>query len=273
MRNCDVPGHEVALLGPWQKAETATNVAMVDACSGGGGVRFSATGISQFPAHAMVGALALVKPRTGPQGEIKLVKAVLWYAARLGGSGSPLNFSSLDFHADNTTILRGVTNGPPGAENLVLEQVFDPAETYAYKAFVLCGPITETAPAPGDPDCAAADPTPLLIRGMEVTLREDSQPIVSQPAGSLLAGGQQAGIRTVTYSASDPQSGVAKVEILLDDSVVATRDLTAQCSNSDFTVCPPADANTLDSRHARRRERAASIDAPRAGRRSEHAPR
>ncbi len=50
---------------------------------------------------------------------------------------------------------------------------------------------------------------------MEVTLSEDMPPSVLPPAGTLLSDGPQSGVRTLTYAASDPQSGLAKVEVLL----------------------------------------------------------
>ena len=85
----------------------------------------------------------------------------------------------------------------------------------------------------------------MLLRGMEVTLREDEPPTVLQPGGTLLAGGPQTGTRTLTYSASDPQSGLSRVDVLLGETVVATQDLTPRCPHSDFTVCPVSLNDTL----------------------------
>jgi len=69
---------------------------------------------------------------------------------------------------------------------------------------------------------------------------------VLPPSGSLLAGGEQSGVGTVSYAAFDPQSGLAKVEVLLGDTVVRSHDLTSRCFYSDLTVCPPSDDETLD---------------------------
>lgn len=86
---------------------------------------------------------------------------------------------------------------------------------------------------------------PMQVHGMELTLREDVLPTVSLPEGTLLDGGPQSGTRTVTYAASDPQAGLGKVEVLLGDIVVASRDLRPRCTYADFTVCPPSDSDTL----------------------------
>ena len=80
---------------------------------------------------------------------------------------------------------------------------------------------------------------------MEVTLSEDVQPVVPRIGGTLLAAGPKSDSQTVTYSAFDPQSGLAKVEVLLGESVVARRDITPLCHYYDFTVCPAGDEATL----------------------------
>ena len=49
----------------------------------------------------------------------------------------------------------------------------------------------------------------------------------------------------MTYSTSDPQSGLSQVDVLLGNTVVASRDLTTRCRYVDFTVCPASDDATL----------------------------
>lgn len=231
MRNCDVPGHGNSLLGPWQTLDTDGTVTLVDGCSAGDGLKFTASGAV---GTTMIG---LQRPRTGPQSTIKFVKATVWYAARLAGSGSPLTFHSLVFDTDGT-IFPGMSHAGPGAENLTFEQPFSTG-TNLYKIGVLCQPAEQQP-------CVPANATPLQIRGMAITLSEDIQPIVSRLGGTLLAGGAQGGIRTVTYSAFDAQSGLAKADVLLDGTVIATRDLTTKCPYYDFTVCPTSDDGSID---------------------------
>ena len=106
-----------------------------------------------------------------------------------------------------------------------------------------CGPpLGPYAPEPCVPDHA----TPLVVRGMELTLGEDIPPTVTAPQGTILAGGRQSGVRTVTYAASDAQSGLAKVEVLLGDTVVKTHDLSPRCLYADLTVCPASDDEILE---------------------------
>jgi hypothetical protein len=239
MRNCDVPGHGYSAMGPWSASAAAyrPTVDVVDRCATGGGVAFTVA--SQMPAGAVVAAV-LLKP-TGAQTPIRLVKVAVWSAARLAGSGSPLRFSSAAVSSDGT-LQPGVSNNPPGAENVFFEQPLSPTDTSYYELWLKCGP--DSISATTDP-CVPAVGVPVEIRGMEVTLSEDLPPIVSQPGGTLISGGAQSGTRTLTYAASDPQSGLAKVAVLLDGVVVASRDLTPGCFYSDFTVCPASDEGTL----------------------------
>jgi hypothetical protein len=65
-------------------------------------------------------------------------------------------------------------------------------------------------------------------------------PTLTIAGGTLTSGGPQAGIRSVGYDATDNESGIAKVEILLDDRVVATRDFSAdstRCSHTSWNAC------------------------------------
>ncbi|MDQ3849997.1 MAG: DUF4198 domain-containing protein, partial [Actinomycetota bacterium] len=79
----------------------------------------------------------------------------------------------------------------------------------------------------------------------EVTLQEDVDPAVAIAGGSLTSGGAQSGTRRLSYSAHDAESGIAKVEVLLGDSVVAVQDFTGACSYADFNACAPGRADDL----------------------------
>jgi hypothetical protein len=238
MRNCDVPGHPSAPLAPWEPQDfVPAGVTIVDSCATGGGLGIATNGqMAGGPA-----GVVLVRP-LGARNSIKFIKAVLWYAARLAGTGQPLQFWTTDYHVDGTFV-QGISNGPPGSENLVAEQQLGPA-TNVFQTGIHCGQPFGM-PQTGDP-CFPAQNTPLLFRGMEVTLSEDVRPLVSQPVGTLVAGGPQSGVRTLSYAASDLESGLAKVDAMLDDTVVATHDFTTRCFYSDFTVCPPSQDETLN---------------------------
>ena len=237
MWNCNVPGHANSLMHPWQQTDNPAPVAMVDACATGGGVGFSFASSGELGGGRSVG-INIQKP-TGARSQIKFVKLVLWYAARLTSSGQPLYFRSDDVRT-NGAWYPGLSNAPPGSENVVAEQQLSP-DTQAVYIGVQCGPGGVVSPTP----CVMAQDVPLLIRGIEVTLSEEVPPIVSRPSGTLLAAGVQSGVRTLTYSATDAQSGLSKIDVLLGDTVVASHDLTARCTYSDFTVCPDSQNETL----------------------------
>jgi hypothetical protein len=238
MRNCDVPGQANRPMHPWEPLDNGLHsVTVVDDCAAGGGVAFTVPD-SGLPVGAS--GIIIIKKPDGPRSQIQFVKAVLWYAARLTGTGSPINFETF-LYDPHFTVTQGVSTPPPGSENLVAEQQLAPDTVYYYVG-MSCG--ASTNPRPTEP-CIAGTRAPLLIRGMEVTLREDVPPTVLEPTGSLLEDGPQSGIRTLTYSALDPESGLSKVRAFLDDTVVATHDLTARCPYADFTVCPASLDETL----------------------------
>jgi len=238
MRSCNVPGHPAAPMHPWFAVEDpGREVSIVDACATGGGVGFSVGDARRLRGNGS--AQVVLHQPPAPRSQITFVKAVLWYAARLVGSGAPLNFVPYYALADSTRFY-GAPVSPPGAENLVAEQLVG-SDAASYHAGIYCGPLVGGLSEP----CVAADRMPLLVRGMEVTLREDVLPSVSRRSGTLLDHGPQGGIRTLAYSASDAHSGLSKVEVLLGDTVAASHDLTPQCSHSDFMACPASLDETL----------------------------
>ncbi len=234
MRNCNVPGHSNTLLAPWQALDImGPNLSIANDCASGGGVSVTIGDVRQM-GGGTAGGIVVFRP-SGQRRRITFVKLVLWYSTRLSGSGQPIHFWSADWRTDGT-YRWGLSNAPPGSESVVAEHQLSP-DTEAVRLGIHCGPLGP--PTPPD-QCVAADSAPLLIRGMELTLSEDVLPIVARPMGSLLDGGPQSGVREVTYSAADPQSGLRQVEVLLGETVVADRDLSADCAYSDFTVCPPS---------------------------------
>ncbi len=233
MRNCSVPGHGDSLLHPWRTSvapSNVSNVSIADSCATGGGVGFTLGGTRQLAGGSS--PFIAIEPPTGARSQIRFVKLMLWYATRLAGSGQALRFWSGDARSDGS-FHPALSHGPPGSEYIVAEQQLSP-NTTSLQLGIQCGPGGVISPEP----CVAEHAVPLLVRGLELTLEEDVPPIVLQPGGTLLESGPQSGTRTLTYSASDHQSGLSNIDVLLGDSVVASRDLTPRCSYSDFTVCP-----------------------------------
>jgi hypothetical protein len=239
MRNCDVPGHQHSPLHPWEASlQSPYNpLSIVDGCGTGEGVAFTFKEAQQL--NPSDGTGVYLTKKASPQGDISFVKVVLWYAARLSGSGGPLTFETA-YSQPDIGFTWGVSNSPPGSENLVAEQQL-PADSWGVTVGIRCGPATRP---PSEP-CVAANPVPLLVRGMEVTLREDVPPAVLSTTGSLIEAEPQSGLRTLTYAASDFESGLSRVDVLLDDTVVASQDLTPRCRYIDFTVCPTSEDETL----------------------------
>lgn len=241
IRSCSVPGHRDAPLAPWQARVQTPNMAVVDGCAAGSGVGFRFVGVRAFR-FAEGPWLEISRPRSGPQSQIEFVKVSLWYAARLVGSVHPLSVYSYDSRPDDLRLW--MVTGAPGAESLSFEQPLSP-ETNEFSVHLACAGVHVPPDPPPDP-CVVDDAMPLQVRGMEVTLRESTPPTVLPLAGTLLASGPESGVGTVSYAASDPHSGLAKVEVLLGDTVVRSHDLAPRCFYSDLTVCPAADDDTLE---------------------------
>ena len=100
-------------------------------------------------------------------------------------------------------------------------------------------------------------PSPFLrIRGLRTTLRESVQPTAAIDGGTLATSGSHSGAETLSYSAGDGESGVERVDVLLDGAVVATvsdaRDLSRQvihqtgdCEYIGLRACPATKSGTL----------------------------
>jgi hypothetical protein len=100
-------------------------------------------------------------------------------------------------------------------------------------------------------------PSPFMtIRGLKAELSEGVAPTGSIDGGTLTAGGILKGIKTLSYTAGDQESGVERIEALLDGVVVATdsnaRDLTqpvasqtGACTYSGLQACPSTQTNVM----------------------------
>ena len=95
------------------------------------------------------------------------------------------------------------------------------------------------------------------ILGTQVTLHENVQPAASIDGGSLTSAATLKGTKTLSYTASDADSGIERVEVLLDGIVVATqndaRDLTlpvaqqtGYCTYTNWNACPTTRSGTLN---------------------------
>lgn len=253
MRSCDVPGHPPAPISPWQPT-AATNVVLLDGCSSGGGYRFSLPTVRAMsnPSRA---TLDLAAPADGRA--IAIVGARAWVTTRFAGSGIALEGSlnvvtgiglvNTDYFSDTSS-----ASGPVTATSL-------PQPVTALRLSLTCSQSDRPrSPRAGADTCNPDDETPLELRGLEVTLREDVPPAGSAVGGTLLGAETVSGVRSIDYTASDGQSGLARVEAVIGETVVAARDLSGRCTYAEFTACPSADHDSLtvdtrtvpDGRHA-----------------------
>ena len=234
MRSCNVPGHRSASTGPWQW-QAIPNAAATNHCAGGGGFGFALPGSHELQRETAA-VVNLTRPSQGAQRVIAIRRARLWMIARLSGHGSALYAVAQSIAANGAVQQTGIF-GPPGGD-AVASPYLSPVlaqDTASFGVLLVCSGSTSGS-------CHADATHPLEIRGTEITLEESVPPDAAIVGGALTAPGSQSGVRAVSYSVVDHESGVAKVEVMLGDVVVAGRDLSgdpSQCSYSDFAACQP----------------------------------
>lgn len=229
MRSCNVPGHRSAPAAPW-KWINAPGTYANDECASGGGF-----GVNAGPMQRVTAAGVTLEQ---PSNAITIRRVRLWMVARLSGSGSSL-FAAAASDARGTTHSQDLF-GPPGGDTLLspFESPLLAPDTGAYVVFVSCSGNTWEG-------CIPSSPNPLEVRGAEVTLQEDSSPSGSIVGGSLFDGAVQGGIKTLAYTVTDQQSGVASVSVLVGDKEVATQSFLAECRFSGFAACPLGQSGPL----------------------------
>jgi hypothetical protein len=228
IHDCNVPGAPRSGIGPWQINGGGGTFANNDCAIGGGFGLNSGLMTSGYAAGLLFGAPPAIAIR----------RVRLWLVARLAGTESPLNVV--------TTSSDGVTNepvvglfGPPGGETLTTPFVADlPASTRVFGVVLNCGIQTGTG-------CNPSSLNVLDIRGAEMTLEENSPPTASIDGGELLADGSQAGLRSLSFSASDAESGIARVSVLIGKTVVATTDYAADCAYDSQAACPTSRSTSI----------------------------
>ena len=225
MRSCNVPGERTAPAAPWTWIHTVNTFAN-DECASGGGFGFHAGAMQRMTTAALV----LERP-DGPQRAINIQRVRLWMIARLSGGGSALYVAATA--GGSTGSVYADIFGPPGGSTLTSPYVSPVllADTNSYVLVLSCSGSTSDGCTPGSPN-------PLEVRGAEVTLEESVAPTGTVDGGSLLEDGARSGMRDISYTMRDQESGVAEVSVILGTTVVATRDFRPQCAYADFAACP-----------------------------------
>ena len=247
MRNCDVPGHPPAPIGPW-RAKPVGNVVLLDRCSDGGGYRFSLPDLRMMT-NPSTASLRLSMPTDGRA--IALAGARVWASTRLAGSGPPLR-ATMDVQRNASPMtLATFVSGTPASEPVTVAAFseFEPSLQLALTCEESDRPRSGTT---GATSCYPDDATPFELLGLEVTLREGVPPSGSASGGTLLGAEQVSGVGSIDYVATDGESGLARVEAVIAETVVGASDLTDKCAYADFAACPLADRGTLtvDTRKA-----------------------
>lgn len=220
--SCNVPTRATSLpsIAPWRADLDGLNTYHFNDCASGGsfGVGLNIRFMRAFG----MAYLVLARPETGPQREIGIVRYRTWITAELSGSGAP------------AFVDEGGAFGPPGGTNPDLQPWV--SESYAPTNQAIRIRLHCTAG-----DCYFDSSRPLQVRGVEVDLHEDVPPTGTIDGGTLVTPGAKSGRATLSFSAADGESGIARVEALLDDRLVASDDLDAnavRCPHTDWNACP-----------------------------------
>jgi len=235
IRNCNVPGYATAPIIPW-KASLVPNVAMFNTCSSGGGFGLMLPGPRTVAAYAQP-HFDVVEPAS-----IELRRIRIWMITRLAGSGSPL--IGVRFILKNPITASGNEVYPPGGDTLarpIDERIDDDA--IGFRISLACRGFGGNEPPA--PDCNADDVAPLEVRGTEMTLEENVNPVGVVNGGTLFAEGSVSGIRSLDYSVSDGQSGLKSIQVSVGPAVLATKDLSGSCTYAEFAACSKVDSGTL----------------------------
>jgi hypothetical protein len=76
------------------------------------------------------------------------------------------------------------------------------------------------------------------ISQMHITLQESDPPTAQATGGTVLSGGTISGTQTLSYSASDGDSGVYAVGVQLGGTRVGTDGYSDRCTYDDWSACP-----------------------------------
>lgn len=219
---CNVPGKlaAVASTAPWTARLDGVNTFFFNECAAGGafGVGLNVKSMRAFGEASLL----LERPATGPKSAIGVVRYRTWITAELAGTGAP------------AFVDQGGACGPPGC-------VTPDHEPWISAPYAQTNPSVTIRLRCTAGDCSFNSARPLQVRGVEADLYEDVPPSGEIEGGTLLAANVTPGQRTLSVSATDQESGVALVEVLLNDTVVASHNLESNatlCTHTEWNACP-----------------------------------
>ena len=227
MYTCNVPEVTTpagATAEPWAWGLDGRNTQAFDNCDTGGGFGIGFPAGSQTMSLDTSAILHLRRPDAGPKSAIGIIGYRTWLIAQLSGSGGDAFISD------------GGAFSPPGGAHT-------DADPWVSPRFPVSNPAVSVqlyCSGGAGVDCAFSSTTPLVARGIEVSLYETVAPIASLDGGTLLAAGPRKGKETVSYTATDQESGVRGIDVLLGDTVVGSQDFKARpdvCPHRSFNAC------------------------------------
>jgi hypothetical protein len=236
MNNCRVPGAETGHRGPWTYELNAnfnpSNLVDVDTCASPGGF----FGL-YLPGGPMT-ANSMANINLFPASDVAITDIKAWFYADARGFGSP---GSTIVWADgvqhyNWSLMdaRGgfISSHLPHASFQFSTQCGNDAgqgcTVYAY---------------------------PIRVYGVQTTLSESLLPAASITGGALTTPGPKQGVAAIAVKGTDATSGVKKLEVLLDDTVVGTIDYARDwavplpdqkagtCAYDHWNACPKTQAH------------------------------
>lgn len=219
---CNVPGKSTATAStaPWTVRLDGINTFLFNECTAGGafGIGLNVKSMRAFGEASLL----LERPSGGPKSAIGVIRYKTWITAELAGTGAP------------AFVDQGGACGPPGC-------VTPDHEPWISAPYAQTNPGVAIRLRCTAGDCSFNSARPLQVRGVEVDLYEDVPPVGEIEGGTLLATNASPGQRTLSVSATDHESGVALVEALLNDTVVASHNLESDpraCTHTEWNACP-----------------------------------
>lgn len=241
MFSCRPPGVNVAspTIGPWRVySVNSPNTQDLSNCGAAEGAMMIAFNGNEMPSFGHAG---WELPAAALNANVGIVRVKSW--ARTETESPPQ--CGFCFQ-----VLVGENLGPTAA---VYPRGSDPVEGYTspaadppagvYRLGLQCGDGGAGAP------CRVINRPNLVIAGLETDLAESAPPDGAITGGSLASFGTKAGPASLSYTASDAQSGIQRVEMLIGDAVVATQDFsrnltlpiaqqTGECMYTGLAACP-----------------------------------
>jgi hypothetical protein len=256
MFSCRPPGVNVAspTMGPWRvySVNSPNTVDRSNCGAGPGGAMVIAFNGNEMPSFGHAG---WELPATALNASVGIVRVKSW--ARTETESPPQ--CGFCFQ-----VLLGENLGPTAA---VYPRSSDTAEGYtsptadppagAHRLGLQCGDGGAGAP------CRVINSPNLVIVGLETDLFESAAPDGAITGGSLASPGIKAGPASLSYTASDAQSGIQRVDALIGDAVAGAQDFsrnltlalaqqTGECTYTGLAACPanqsrdvPVDTTTV----------------------------